>query len=131
DRVFLFHHLFTAAGRLKYAALLAAIGAPWRGGVAEARPWFLTDHAPDRGYGIQHEADYWLEVAGLTGIRPPANLGLEIAIDDAARARASQLLGDRTDFERPRVALFPGSGPYSEGRRWPEASYVAVGRGMV
>jgi ADP-heptose:LPS heptosyltransferase len=131
DRVFLFHHLFTAAGRLKYGALLTAIGSPWRGGVAEVRPWFLTEVAAERGYGVQHEADYWLDVVGLTGSRLMTPPGLEIAIGEGDRARASQLLGTRSETTGPRVALFPGSGQYSEGRRWSESGYGAVGRALA
>jgi len=131
DRVFLFHHLFTGAGRLKYAALLTAIGAPWRGGLAEERPWFLTDVASDRGYGIRHESEYWLDVVGLVGARPNLAPRLEIAIDDAARRRASELVGGWPVAGRPRVALFPGSGTYSPGRRWSETGYAKVGRRLT
>jgi ADP-heptose:LPS heptosyltransferase len=131
DRVFLFHHLFTRAGRVKYGVLLTSIGSPWRGGIAEVRPRFLTEIARDRGYGMQNEADYWLDVVGLVGARTVTSPRLEIAIDDVDRARASQLLGKGTERPRSRIALFPGSGAYSQGRRWSEAGYAAVGRGLA
>ena len=131
DRVFLFHHLFTTAGRFKYGALLNAIGSPWSGGIAEVRPRFLTEIVLDRGYGIQHEADYWLEVVGLAGAHPTTTTRLEIEIGDAARSRVNQLLDQRTDRSLARVALFPGSGAYSEGRRWSDEGYIAVGRNLV
>ena len=131
DRVFLFHHLFTAAGRVKYRALLTAIGSRWRGGLAEARPSFLTANAIDLGYGIRHEADYWLDVVALAGARPTRPPRVEMAIGDDARQRAKLLLGRPSDPPRPRVALYPGSGSFSEGRRWSEERYVAVGRTLV
>jgi ADP-heptose:LPS heptosyltransferase len=131
DRVFLFHHLLTGAGRLKYAALLSVIGAPWRGGLAEEKPWFLTDVATERGYGLRHEADYWLDVVGLAGARPRVAPRFEIAVDDAARKRAADILGGRPAQGRPSVALYPGSGGYSEGRRWSEAGYGEVGRRLT
>ena len=127
-RVFLFHHLFTRAGRLKYAALLGAIGAAWRGGCAESKPSFLTAVWPDRGYGVCHEADYWLGVVGLAGAVNP-NPRFEVSVDQTALHRARMLLGNSAgERTRRRVALFPGSGAYSVARRWPADGYVAVGR---
>lgn len=131
DRVFLLHHLFTRAGRLKYAALLGATGSPWRAGVAEDRPAFLTHVLPDDGYGVRHEADYWLGVVGLAGATNPSPR-FEVAISTADRARAAALLGTAPERRaRPRIALYPGSGPYSPARRWPMDRYVAVGRRLV
>jgi len=123
SHVFLFHHLFTGFGRLKYAALLSTTGAPFRGGIAEGHPVYLTHVVPDRGYGVLHEADYWLEVVGLAGARNPCP-AFEIAIDDAARERATSLLG--ADSAARRIAFYPGSGPYSVARRWPVERYRQV-----
>ncbi len=128
QRVFLLHHLFTAAGRLKYRALLAATGAPWRGGLAEGSPSYLSAVAPDSGYGVRHEADYWLDVVGLAGARPASLPRLELVIDDGARAAAAELLNQGGQSSRYRIALFPGSGAYSLGRRWPAERFVEVGQ---
>lgn len=131
DRVFLLHHLFTPAGRFKYAALLAATGAPWRGGLAEDHPWFLTHVRPDHGYGVHHEADYWLDVVGLAGATLPRPR-LEVAIPTSAHREAERLLaslGSRSD--RPRVALYPGSGAYSLARRWAAQRFAAVGQQLA
>lgn len=134
DRVFLFHHLFTGFGRLKYAALLAAAGAPWRAGLAEERPSFLTEITPDLGYGVVHEADYWLRVAKLSGADHPCPR-LEISIDGAARQRAQEILGGEGLHGRVagryRIALYPGSGRYSVARRWPAGKYAEVGRRLI
>lgn len=128
DRVFLLHHLFTRAGRLKYTALLGATGAPWRAGVAEDRPPFLTDVVRDEGYGIRHEVDYWLEVVGLAGALNP-NPRLEVAVDGQARSRAARLLDDLSISPgRLVIAICPGAGPYSPARRWPAERYAQVGR---
>jgi len=131
DRVFLLHHLFTAAGRLKYAALLGATGAPWRAGIAEDQPAFLTDVLPDGGYGVRHEADYWLDVVGLVGAANPAPR-IEVQIGGEARARASRLLdASRDGGQRPRIALYPGAGSYSLARRWPADRFAEVARRLV
>lgn len=126
DRVFLLHHLFTPAGRLKYAALLAATGSPWRGGLAEHAEPFLTEHARDQGYGVKHEVDYWLDVVGLVGAKNPVPR-LEFYVDAAAERDADRLLRGANG---PFVALYPGSGGYSLARRWPAERYARVGRGI-
>jgi heptosyltransferase-2 len=130
DRVFLFHHLFTAAGRMKYRALLAAIGAPWSGGVAESPQPYLSESVFDRGYGVQHEADYWLDVAGLAGARSD-DPRMELAINEADRARADALLDLPDKYSAPRIAIYPGAGAYSLARRWPADRFAAVGRQLV
>ena len=131
DRVFLFHHLFTAAGRLKYAALLGATGSPWRAGVAEGRPSFLTDVFPDEGYGARHEADYWLGAAGLAGAVNPSPR-FEVHVDDGARSEAIRLLGDRPRrSNRRRIVVCPGAGAYSPARRWPAERYALVARRLA
>ena len=131
DRVFLLHHLFTRAGRLKYAALLAATGCAWSGGVAERRPHFLTQVIPDDGYGVRHEADYWLGVVGLIGAENPAPR-IEVAIDPNTRERASGLLTN-AEFraDRPRIALYPGAGNYSTARQWPVDRYARVATRLI
>ncbi len=131
DRVFLLHHLFTTAGRLKYATLLGATGATWRGGVAEGHPSFLTHVFPDEGYGVRHEADYWLGAVGLAGAVNPAPR-FEVRIADDARDQARRLLeNDAPSAGRPRVAVYPGAGAYSPARRWPADRYAAVARRLV
>ena len=131
ERVFLFHHLFTGAGRLKYATLLGVIGAAWRGGCAEEETPLLTAVWPDRGYGVCHEADYWLGVAGLAGA-VNASPRFEVSVDLAARQRARALLGPGASARvRRRVALFPGSGTYSLARRWSADGYVTVCQRLI
>ncbi len=128
DRVFLCHHLFTTAGRAKYRALLAAIGAPWAGGLAETCPSYLSEAARDQGYGVRHEVDYWLDVVGLVGATHPRPR-LELAIPPAAHARAARLLGEAPN--RRRVALYPGAGAYSPARRWSPEGFRVVGQRLI
>lgn len=131
DRVFLLHHLFTAAGLLKYAALLGATGAPWRAGVAEGRPPFLTHVLREDGYGVRHEADYWLGVVGLAGAINPSPR-LEVHVDEEAKTRAERLLATAPGASRRlRIALYPGAGAYSPARRWPAERYGLVARQLA
>jgi heptosyltransferase-2 len=128
DAVVLLHHLYTRAGRAKYAALLAATGAPVRVGIGDAA--FLTHSTPDAGFGARHEVDYWLEVAGLLGARNPCPR-LELFLEPgelAAGARRWQAV-DRTD--RPRVVIHPGSGRFSLARRWPAERFAEVADALV
>lgn len=129
DRVFLLHHQFTLAGRAKYAALLTATASPWRGGLAEGPRPFLTAFARDGGYGVKHEADYWLDVVGLAGAR---NLDprLELWVGDAAECDADMLLDRELDRQGTGtlIALYPGSGTYSLARRWPAGRFGELGR---
>jgi ADP-heptose:LPS heptosyltransferase len=130
DRVFLCHHLFTAVGRAKYTALLAATGAPWRAGVAETRPGFLTEVAREDGYGVQHEADYWLAVAGLAGAENPCPR-LEIAVPASARDRAAALVAESGLAGNQLIAIYPGAGSYSLARRWPLTGFAEAGRQLL
>ena len=130
DRVFLCHHLFTAAGRAKYAALLMATGAAWRAGVSETKPGFLTEVAPEHGYGVQHEADYWLAVAGLAGAENPCPR-LEIAVPAAARDRAAALVVELGLAGNQVIAIYPGAGSYSLARRWPLTGFAEAGRQLL
>lgn len=131
DAVVLLHHLTTAFGVAKYAALMAASGAPVRAGLDNGRGgWFLTHRAVDRGFGWHHEADYWLEVAlaAPLGARRPEDPRLEIADSpEGDRWAANQwtALGPT-----PSALLVPGSGAFSRARRWAPRRFAAVGRAI-
>lgn len=149
DAVLVFHHLVTGWGSLKYAALALACGAPRRYGLDNGlgRGWFLTDRAPDAGFGGAHEVDYWLRVVDLVA-PPPGSPGsveprpgsvsprsptgtersearpkLEVATTPADEAAAEQLLGPE---RHPTVAIHPGSGAFSVARRWPAERFAVV-----
>jgi lipopolysaccharide heptosyltransferase II len=126
DTLVLLHHLTTAYGTAKYAALALGSGAGARAGLDNGRGRFLTHRAVDRGFGELHEVDYWLAVAGTVGGANPSPR-LEIAIspeaESAVRARCAEL-----GIEGEAIAIIhPGSGEFSLARRWPAERYAALG----
>lgn len=130
DTLVLLHHLTTAFGISKYAALSLSSGARRRVGLDNGRGrWFLTDAAEDRGFGWRHEVDYWLDVVGGLGARHPGGPRLELCVapdDDAwAAARWDELGADNT------LLLVPGSGAFSPARRWAPERFAAVGRALL
>ena len=119
DAMILLHHLTTAAGAARYAALAAAVGAPVRAGLENGRGWFLTHRAPDLGFGTRHEVEYCSDVTALLGAPPDRGpLVFSLSQRDRRFAEASVPSG------RPRVALHPGTGGYSLARRWPTERYT-------
>jgi heptosyltransferase-2 len=130
DAVLLFHHLSTPQGALKYAAFCAATGAPRRLGLDNGRGWFLTEKAPDEGYGVMHEVDYALRVARL--LAPEAQRHaprLEPSPDDLRHA--AELLAPLRGRCGPLIALHPGSGAYAPVRRWPVRRFAAVADRLI
>jgi ADP-heptose:LPS heptosyltransferase len=129
DTLVLLHHLTTAFGILKYAALSFGSGARSRVGLENGRGrWFLTQAAVDRGFGWRHEVDYMLDVVGLLGARHPGAPRLELAItpdDDAWAAARWAELG-----AREAALLVPGSGAFSRARRWEPERFVEVGQAL-
>jgi heptosyltransferase-2 len=123
DTLLLLHHLTTAFGIAKYAALSLGSGAARRVGLENGRGrWFLTDGALDQGFGWRHEVDYALSVAEVLGARHPGvpRLELDVAPGDQAWAVANL---PETDC----VLLVPGSGAFSRARRWAPARFAEVG----
>src|SRR5207248_6838535 len=122
DALLLFHHFTTRWGSVKFAALAYASGAPVRAGLDNGRGRFLNLRVPDRGFGAMHEADYWLQVAGLLGANPVAGWRPHIPIDDESRRRGEVAVGLRlaptvgstgTNPARPLVAVHRGSRRYT------------------
>lgn len=131
DTLVLLHHLTTAFGVAKYAALALASGAAVRAGLENGRGRsFLTHGAPDRGFGWRHEADYSLSVVEQLGARHPGTPRLELAIlpeDERWAAACWRDLGAGGDDV---ALLVPGSGAFSVARRWAPERFVAVGRSL-
>ena len=130
DTVLILHHLTTAFGALKYAALALATGAGQRVGLDNGRGWFLTHAAPDGGFGAKHEVAYWLDVAARLGAATD-NPALRLSVQPRDEARAASLLqqagaGTLPPGSRPLVVIHPGSGGYSMARRWDPACFAAV-----
>jgi len=126
DAMVLLHHLTTAYGTAKYAALMLAGAAPIRAGLDNGRGRFLTHRAPDDGFGHLHEVDYWLSVVATLGASHP-HPRLEVCIDEVAEA-AARRRWQALPLDATRTAiLHPGSGAFSLARRWPAERYAAVG----
>lgn len=126
DTLVLLHHLTTAFGVAKYAALALLSGAPRRVGLENGRGrWFLTESAVDDGFGVKHEVDYWLDVVGVLGARHPGAPHLELCIapDDDAWAEGR--------VPANAVLIVPGSGAYSTARRWSPERFASVARTLA
>ncbi len=133
DAILIFHHYTLRFGALKFAAVALAAGARLRAGVDNGRGWFLTARVPDRGFGAQHEADYWLDVAARAGAAArPSDRRLTIPIMPADQAAADTLLaGAGLPGSGPLIAVHPGAGWYSPARRWPAAHFARLIAGLV
>lgn len=130
DTLVLLHHLTTAFGVAKYAALCLGSGASRVVGLDNGRGWFLTDRATDHGFGAKHEVEYWLDVAALIGgHNPDPHYELPVTPADRAWADAEAVRLDPTDAGL--LAVHPGSGPFSMARRWPPERFAAVVRTLV
>lgn len=126
DTLVLLHHLTTPFGVAKYAALALMSGAPRRIGLDNGRGrWFLTESAPDYGFGVKHEVEYWLDTVGVLGARHPEAPRLELRVtpDDVTWAE--------NRIPEGAVLLVPGSGAYSTARRWSPTRFAAVGRAVL
>ena len=129
DAILIFHHYTLRFGALKFAAVALASRAPLRAGLDTAgRGWFLTHKVADRGFGVQHEAEYWLDVAAQAGSLPrPADRRPRLPLTGADHAAATALLSELgLPGKGPLIAVHPGAGWYSPARRWPAAHFSAL-----
>src|SRR6202140_3094777 len=120
DAVVLMHHLTLFFGRLKHQMLMRATGARWRVGLDNGHGWFLNARVEDGGFGVMHEAEYNLALAGAVGATTN-DKRLALPISDEERRQARELVFGETAPEgavRPIIAMHPGSGGYSTARRW-------------
>jgi heptosyltransferase-2 len=120
DAVLLFHHLTLPFGRLKHQLLMRATGAKWRVGLDNGHGWFLNVRVPDEGFGVMHEAEYAMEIVKVVGARVH-DKRLALPLTEEERLQARQLVfGDASPESalRPIIAMHPGSGGYSNARRW-------------
>lgn len=121
DITLFLHHFTTHAGALKFTALALAAASPRRIGLANGRSWFLTDALPDAGFGVRHQAQYWLDLAALIGADPtsrPARVG----ITPADRATAADLLPGSAST----VIFHAGGGKDNAARRWTPVDFAHV-----
>lgn len=114
DAVLFFHHFTLKWGALKFAMIGLWSGARWRVGLENGRGWFLTHRLPDGGFGARHQAQYWLDLAGLLG----ADTTPRPAVVSAAPYPLPQA--------QKRVVIHAGSGGFSPARRWSPEGFAAV-----
>lgn len=127
DCVIVLHHLTRRFGQLKYAALVLSTGARVRAGLDNGRGWFYNRRALDRGFGVQHEVEYWLDVATLVGAHTD-DVSLDAPWEPAAEEWADGLISKwRSEAGvQHYVVIHPGSGGYSLARRWPVERFAWV-----
>lgn len=132
DAVVILHHLTLPFGRLKYAALAFAAGAPIRAGLDNGHGWFLTHRVHDAGFGALHEVQYWLQVVGALGARTD-DLSLAAPIASEAEGWAEEVLArwEAAGGRRPFAVIHPGSGGYSLARRWPVERFAQLARELA
>lgn len=123
DALVFFHHFTLRAGVFKFRMIAWASGARRIYGLKNHNIDFLTDFVVDDGFGAKHEAQYWLDVAGLLGAETRARPALahRESLPPAATA-------DREDSTVQRVVMHAGSGGYSLARRWPVERFAQVAR---
>jgi N-acetylglucosaminyldiphosphoundecaprenol N-acetyl-beta-D-mannosaminyltransferase len=122
DTVLYFRQFTLKAGTAKFALIALATGAKRQIGLQNGNGWFLTESLPDQGFGAKHQAQYWLDLAGLVG----ADITPRPAV--VAMAESSPLpsqLPAKTPG-RPRVVIHAGSGGFSLARRWSPEGFAAV-----
>ena len=117
DLVVVLHHLTTAFGARKFAALVAATGCRHVAGLDNGRGGFLSHPVVDLGFGYQHEAAYMLDVAVAAG-------GAEV--DVGPIVTASRFIEPSTNLPERFAAIFPATGPFSRAREWPAERYGVV-----
>lgn len=114
DVVLYLHHFTLKWGALKFALIGLWSGAKRRVGLDNGRGWFLTDRLPETGFGAVHQAQYWLNLAGLLGAssRPrPAKVAVKPYALPAAQTR---------------IVIHAGSGGFSQARRWSVEGFARV-----
>lgn len=116
DTVIFFHHFTFKLGTLKFALIALAARAKRRIGLQNGHGWFLTHSLPDYGFGVKHQAQYWMDLAGAL-----------FAKSDPLPANVPIVVAPIPKSDRPRVVIHAGSGGYSLARRWNLESFAAVG----
>jgi ADP-heptose:LPS heptosyltransferase len=138
DAFVVFHHATLRWGAWERAVLALAVNARVTAGLDNGLPHAraftsrLTHRVPDRGFGVMHEAGYWLAVAAELGADPDAGWRMHIPVKDEHRQRAAQILEERGVGEGNRVvAIHPGAGTFSRARIWPTGRFAQVARRLM
>ncbi|MFN8537280.1 MAG: hypothetical protein U0232_07355 [Thermomicrobiales bacterium] len=100
DTLVLLHHLITPWGTIKYTVLALWSGARIRAGLDNGRGWFLTHRAPDWGFGVHDERQYWLDIAAAIGATSDNDRPVFV-VPQADRGRARRSPTKRARATRP------------------------------
>jgi ADP-heptose:LPS heptosyltransferase len=116
DAIVLLHHSTTSFGARKFRALVSATGAPIVAGLDNGRGDFLTDRAPDYGFGAVTEWQYNLEVVATLGASR-APLRPRITIPKSVDTRVAQKLCD-ANVPAEFAVMHAEVGEFSPARAW-------------
>ncbi len=122
DTTIFFHHFTTRFGTLKFAALAWSAASVNRIGLDNRHAAFLTHKLIDRGFGAEHQAQYWLDLVGIAG----ADTSPRPARVKIANGAGAGLKPAPTGDHKRRIAIHAGSGGYSTARRWDTDKFAAV-----
>lgn len=117
DCVIFLHHFTLRWGLFKFIWMARIIGAPQVLGLDNGRANFLTASIEDSGFGVKHQAQYWLDLVALLGADPKpqrARVGFAEGVLPLPAPRGL------------RIVIHPGSGGYSQARRWPLPFFAQV-----
>ncbi|MEZ4669081.1 MAG: WecB/TagA/CpsF family glycosyltransferase [Anaerolineae bacterium] len=120
DAVMFFHHFTLKLGTPKFALIALASRAKRRIGLDNGNGWFLNERLPDRGFGAEHQAQYWLDLVGLLGASTTPRPGV---VNIAPYERSER---DALQPQLKTVVIHPGSGGYSRARRWDAVRFAEV-----
>ena len=115
DLLLYFHHFTLLRGTLKFALIAMVTRAARRIGLDNGNAWFLNETLADAGFGAMHQAEYWLQLAGLAGADPRPRPAV------VARAALAQPLPPGRN-----IVLHAGSGPHNPARRWSPQHFARV-----
>lgn len=126
DTVVFFHHFTVRVGVFKFWLIAKACGVRRILGLKNDNINFLTDSVLDEGFGVKHQAQYWLDLVGLLGASSAARPAQVRRERFASRSPAPAIASGR----RPVAVLHIGSGAFSPARRWSSAQFAAVARNL-
>ena len=122
DTVLYFHHFTLRLGTIKFALIAMLGGIRNRVGLNNGKGWFLTERIPDMGFGVKHQAQYWLDLVA----------SLDSEVDSPILPTQVQSAPfDLPPKTRTRIVIHAGSGGYSRARRWEPHKFAALADRLV
>ncbi len=115
DLLLCFHHFTLLRGTFKFALIALLTRASRRLGLDNGHGWFLNERLADAGFGALHQAEYWLQLAGLAGAEARPRPAV------VARAAPAQPLPPGRF-----IVLHAGGGARNPARRWSPEHFARV-----